>query len=45
MQGADRDIEGTDIVADPAYAAVVNNLRKRALAGWNPDGLWDGGGA
>ncbi|MGM9486785.1 sulfatase-like hydrolase/transferase [Ideonella sp. YS5] len=45
MHGPDRDIEGTNLVADPAYATIVQNLRRRALAGWNPDGLWDGGGA
>ncbi len=44
MRGADHDLEGTDIVADQAYAAIVANLRRRALAGWNPDGLYDGGG-
>ena len=45
MRGPDRDIEGTNLAADPAYAAIVTNLRRRALEGWNPDGLYDGGGA
>ena len=45
MRGPERDAEATDLVADPAYATIVTSLRRRALAGWNPAGLWDGGGA
>jgi len=44
MAGSDRDIEGTDLAEDPDYAAIKANLKRRALKGWNPDGLFDGGG-
>jgi choline-sulfatase len=45
MNGRDRNVEGRDLVADPAYAAIVVRLRRQALKGWNPGGLHDGGGA
>lgn len=41
MRGADRDIEGVNLAPDPMYADKKAKLRKRALHGWNPDGLFD----
>jgi len=44
MEVSDRDFEGTDLAKDPAYAEIKAKLKRRALKGWNPDGLFDGGG-
>lgn len=43
MTGAERNIEGVNLAPDPAYAQKKAWLKKQALAGWNPDGLNDGG--
>lgn len=44
MRGADRDVEGTNLAADPAHATLKADLKRRALEGWNPDGLFDNDG-
>lgn len=35
--------ESDNLASNPLYAATKDDLRTRALAGWNPDGLSDGG--
>jgi choline-sulfatase len=41
MTGHDRNVEGTNLAPDPAYAKRKAHLKKQALDGWNPDGLFD----
>ncbi len=41
MQGDDRVAESINLAPDPAYAGIKKRLKKRALKGWNPDGLGD----